>query len=227
MEQITVIITGTTGMVGEGVLLNCLSDPRVTEVLSVSRKPTGKQHPKLREYIVTDFMELKEDDETLKGYDACFFCAGISSIGKSEDEYKKITYDLTLHFAGVLAAQNPSMTFIYVSGSGTDSTEKGRIMWARIKGKTENDLQKLPFKSVHNFRPGFMKPVPGQEHVLSAYKYVGWLFPILQRLAPNYVSTLSQVGQAMINCVVTDAGKAVMEVKDINKLGDISRNNTP
>jgi len=134
-----VIITGTTGMVGEGVMLECLNHTQITEVLSVSRKPTGLSHPKLKEYILADFMMLQENDETLKGYDACFFCAGVSSVGMKEEEYRHITYDTTLHFAKALNP-NPQMSFIYVSGGGTDTTEKGRMMWARVKGKTENDL---------------------------------------------------------------------------------------
>jgi nucleoside-diphosphate-sugar epimerase len=218
METIRVIITGTTGMVGEGVMLECLSNPSIEAVLSVSRKPCGHSHPKLTEYIVPDFLSLKTDEPKLSGYDACFFCAGISSLGMSEADYTKITYDTTLHFAGLLAAQNPQMTFIYISGAGTDSTEKGRLMWARVKGKTENDLQKLPFKKEHNFRPGFMKAMPGQQHTLKLYNYMAWLFPVLKTLMPNMTSTLQQVAGAMIACVVTDYEKPVLEVKDINAL---------
>jgi hypothetical protein len=215
-----IILTGATGMVGEGVLLECLSHPRVEEVLSVSRKPTGRVHPKLKEYIVPDFLALKEDDPAFKGYDACFFCAGVTSIGKKEAEYTVLTYDTTLHFARVLANQNSGMTFIYVSGAGTDSSEKGRSMWARVKGKTENDLAKLPFKKVHNFRPGFMRLTPGQKNALPAYKYVGWMFPFLKLVMPNATSTLEQVGRAMINTLVIGSDKQVLEVKDINRLGD-------
>jgi uncharacterized protein YbjT (DUF2867 family) len=215
-----IILTGATGMVGEGVLLECLSHPQVAEVLSVSRKPTGRVHPKLKEYIVPDFMDLKEDDAMLKGYDACFFCAGVTSIGKKEPEYTLLTYDTTLHFARILAHQNPGMTFVYVSGAGTDSSEKGRTMWARVKGKTENDLAKLPFKNVHNFRPGFMRLTPGQKNALPAYKYVGWMFPFLKLIMPNATSTLEQVGKAMINTLVLGSDKQVLEVRDINRLGD-------
>ena len=175
MEQIKVIITGTTGMVGEGVLIECLSSSQVSGVLSVSRKLPGVSHPKLKEYVVRDFLDLSEGDNMLKGYDACFFCAGVSSIGMSEADYARITYDTTIHFAKILAAQNPQMTFVYVSGAGTDSTEKGRSMWARVKGRTENALLKMPFKRVHNFRPGFMRAVPGQKYTLTMYKYVGWI----------------------------------------------------
>jgi len=146
-----VIITGTTGMVGEGVLLECLANAEITEVLSVSRKPIGIKHRKLKEYIVADFLLLQKNDEMLKGYDACFFCAGISSIGMKEPEFTRITYDTTITFAKALSPL-PQMTFIYVSGAGTDSSEKGRSMWARVKGKSENDLMKLPFKQVFAFR---------------------------------------------------------------------------
>ena len=161
-----VIITGTTGMIGEGVLLECLRNPLITEVLSVSRRPAGKSHPKLTEYNVTDFLSLKEEDEKLKNYDACFYCAGVSSVGKTEEEYRRITYETTLHFARVLHP-NPRLSFIYVSGGGTDSSEKGWMMWARVKGKTENDLARLPFKQAFGFRIGFVKPAEGQLHVLN------------------------------------------------------------
>ena len=218
MEQIRVIITGTTGMVGEGVLLECLSSARISGVLSVSRRSTGHAHPKLKEHIVPDFLDLKENDNVLKGYDACFFCAGVSSIGMSEADYTRSTYATTLHFAGVLAAQNPEMTFIYVSGAGTDSTEKGRSMWARVKGRTENALTRLPFRRVHNFRPGFMKAVPGQKHLLAAYKYIGWMYPLFKVVFPNTVSTLSQVANAMIKCATSHVDKTVIEVRDINRL---------
>ena len=218
MKTIKVIITGTTGMVGEGVMLECLSNPNVETVLSVSRKPCGHTHPKLTEYIVPDFLSMQIGDARLSGYDACFFCAGISSIGMSEQDYAKITYDTTLHFAGILAAQNPRMTFIYVSGTGTDSTEKGRFMWARVKGRTENDLQKLPFKKVHNFRPGFMKAVPGQKHTLKLYKYMAWMYPVFKAIYPNMASTLQQVGKAMIACAKRDQKKEILEVKDINAI---------
>jgi len=218
MKQIKIIITGTTGMVGEGVSLECLSSPLVSEVLSVSRKPTGRSHPKLKEYIVPEFLDLKDGDSRLTGYDACFFCAGVTSIGKSEAEYTRITYDTTIHFAQILTAQNPHMTFIYVSGAGTDSSEKGRSMWARVKGRTENKLMTLPFGKVHNFRPGFMKHIPGQKYLLPAYKYVGWLYPVVKVAFPNSASTLSQVAQAMIQCATTDVDKTILEVRDINGL---------
>jgi hypothetical protein len=215
-----IILTGATGMVGEGVLLECLEHPQVSEVLSVSRKPTGMLHSKLKEYIVPDFLQLKEDDENLRGYDACFSCAGVSSVGMKETEYTRMTYDTTIHFAKVLLHQNPQMTFIYVSGASTDSTEKGRMMWARVKGRTENDLIKMPFKKVYNFRPGFMQLTPGQKNALKLYKFFGWMFPFFKLVFPNNTSTLKQVGRAMINSLIIGSDKSVLEVRDINVLGD-------
>jgi uncharacterized protein YbjT (DUF2867 family) len=213
-----VIITGTTGMVGEGVLIECLSNPQITKVLSVSRKPTGKSHQKLEEYIVPNFLSLKEDDKKLKGYDACFFCAGVSSIGKTEEEYRKITYDTTLHFAKTLNP-NPEMSFIYVSGGGTDSTEKGRMAWARIKGKTENDLMKLPFKQAFAFRPGFIKAVAGQQNLIPAYKFISWLYPVL-KIIPGAANTMQQLAKAMIYAIQNGYEKNVVEVKDISILSE-------
>jgi len=214
-----IIITGATGMVGEGVLLECLADPRISEVLSVSRKPNGVKHTKLKEYLVPDFLALRENDEHLKGYDACLFCAGVTSIGKKEPEYTKLTFDTTTHFAKVVLAQNPQSTFIYVSGTGTDSSEQGKVMWARVKGRTENTIAKMGFKKVYNFRPGFMKITAGQKNALKAYKYFAWMYPILKVVAPNSASTLQQVGRAMINSVIVGSNKQVMEVKDINAIG--------
>jgi uncharacterized protein YbjT (DUF2867 family) len=212
-----VIITGTTGMIGEGILIECLANPMIKEVLSVSRRPAGKKHPKLKEYIVSDFLFLKEDDEKLKGYDACFFCAGISAVGKTEEEYRKATYDTTLHFAKVLNP-NPKMSFVYVSGAGTDSTEKGRMMWARVKGKTENDLAKLPFKQAFGFRIGFVKPAVGQQHVLSYFKYVSWLFPVIERVLPFMFNTMKQVTDAMIYVAQNGYERNVIYVNDIHKI---------
>ena len=185
-------------MVGEGVLIECLSNPQITEVLSVSRKPTGRTHPKLKEYIVSDFLSLKENDKSLNGYDACFFCAGVSSIGMKEPEYTRITYDTTLNFAKALNP-NSKLSFIYVSGTGTDSSEKGKSMWARVKGKTENDLMKLLFKRVFAFRPGFMKNIAGQKNLPKWYKYGSWMFPVFKAL--GIANTMQQVAQAMIYAV--------------------------
>lgn len=214
-----VIITGTTGMVGEGVLLECLAHPQVTEVLSVSRKPAVITHPKLKEHIVADFLSLKETDETLPGFDACFFCAGVSSVGMKEPEYTRITYDTTLAFAKALSPK-PQMSFFYVSGAGTDSSEKGRVMWTRVKGKTENDLMKLPFKQVLAFRPGLMKFTEGQKNVSALNKFMSRLYPVMKVVFPNAASTLREVGQAMIYAAQNGYEKNVVEVKDIRILAD-------
>lgn len=201
-------------MVGEGILLECLKLPQVTEILSVSRKPCSITHPKLQEYIVGDFLSVDLNDEKLKGYDACFFCAGISSVGISEEDYRRITYDTTLHFAKA-CNPNPEMSFIYVSGEGTDSSEKSRMAWARIKGKTENDLMKLPFKQAFGYRIGFMIASPGQKRVLKYYKYFSWLIPVLKVITPNMISTMKQVALSMVYAAQYGYHKNVIEVKDI------------
>ena len=210
-----IMITGATGMVGEGVLLECLNNPEITEVLSVSRKRSGKSHPKLKEYIIPDFLNLEENDENLKGFDAVFFCAGISSVGMNEEDYTKITYDTTLHFAKAVLKQNPEMVFTFVSGAHTDSSENGKIMWARVKGKTENDLIKLNFRGVYNFRPGFMKPVDGQVNVKWFFKPMIWLFP---KVFPSRSLTLNEVEKAMINAVKKGYSKNILEISDIKVL---------
>ena len=212
-----VIVTGTTGMVGEGVLIECLAHPEITEILSVSRRPSNILHPKLKEYIVSDFLLLKPDDEKLQGFDACFFCAGISSVGMKEPEYTRITYDTTLNFAKALNP-NATMTFIYISGAGTDSSEKGRLMWARVKGKTENDLMKLPFKRVFAFRPGLMKYTKGQKRIIRLNKIMNGLYPFFRVLFPNVAGTITELGQAMIYATQHGYEKKVLEVKDIRLL---------
>jgi uncharacterized protein YbjT (DUF2867 family) len=212
-----VIITGSTGMVGEGVLLECLNSTEIKEVLSVSRKPSGIVHHKLTEYLVPDFLSLKENDERLQGYDACFFCAGVSSVGMKEEEYRRLTYDTTMNFAKALNP-NPAMSFVYVSGSGTDSSEKGRMMWARIKGKTENDLMKLPFKQAFGFRIGFLIPDSQQKRVLKYYKSLSWLIPVIKLLFPNIISTVRQVALAMISVSRNGYSNNVIYVKDITAM---------
>ncbi|MBB4806125.1 nucleoside-diphosphate-sugar epimerase [Chryseobacterium defluvii] len=214
-NPIKIILTGATGMVGEGVLMECLDNQGVSEVLSIGRKPSGKKHPKLKEYMVPDFLKIDGNDENLKGYDACFFCAGISSVGMSEEDYTRITYDTTLHFAKAVLHQNREMVFNYVSGAHTDSTESGKLMWARVKGKTENDLKKLGFKAAYNFRPGFMKPVDGQINVKWFFRPFIWFFPIL---LPSKSLTLHQVGQAMINAVKKGYPTSTLEIRDIKNL---------
>jgi hypothetical protein len=223
-EKIKVIVTGATGMVGEGVLLECLQHPQVEAVLIINRKASGVTHPKLKEIIHKDFFDLSAIEGELSGYDACFFCLGVSSIGMKEPEYTKLTYTLTMNVAQTLSRLNADMTFCYVSGSGTDSTEKGSAMWARVKGKTENDLTKLPFKREYNFRPGFMKATDGQKNVLSFYKYVAWLYPVLRKLFPKHVCTIAEVGEAMINSALYGYDKQVLEVLDIVKLAGVGRN---
>jgi len=212
-----IIISGSTGMVGEGILLECLDLSQVTEILSVSRRPTGIEHPKLTEYIVEDFLSITENDERLKGYDACFFCAGVSSVGMKEEDYRRITYDTTLHFAKALNP-NPKTSFVYVSGGGTDSTEKGHMAWARIKGKTENDLMKLPFKQAFGYRIGFIIPSPGQKRVLSYYKYFAWLVPVIKLAFPNMISTMNQVARSMVYAAQHGYPKNVIYVRDIKDM---------
>lgn len=214
-----IIITGTTGMIGEGILLECFSDNRITEILSVSRKRTGKSHPKLKEYIFEDFLSIKHDDSRLKGYDACFFCAGVSSLGMNQKEYERITYNNTLHFAKALDP-NPNLSFIYVSGGGTDSTEKGRLHWARIKGKTENDLMKLPFKQAFGFRIGMVKPAKGQLHTLKMYNYLSWILPIISKLFPSIANTMKEVANAMIHVATYGFERNIIFVKDIHQLSN-------
>jgi hypothetical protein len=209
-----VIITGVTGMVGEGVLLQCLQDHRIEKVLIMNRKHYDLQHPKLEELIVPDFMDLDAVRDTLRGYDACFYCAGITSLGASEAEYARITHDITLHVAETLVGLNPGMVFDYVSGAQTDSTERSRIMWTRVKGRTENDL----IKRVYNFRPGIMVPMPGQRSLHAYHKLMPWIAPIAIALIPSIGSTLKQVAEAMINTVTIGYTKSILEIKDIKVL---------
>ncbi len=218
---IKVIITGATGMVGEGVLHECLLHPDVEEVLVINRKPCETKHPKLKEIIHKDFYDISLITDQLKGYNACFFCLGVSSVGMKEEEFYKLTYTLTLNFATALSKVNVDLTFCYISGAATDSTEKGKTMWARVKGKTENDLMKLPFKAVYNFRPGALSPTRGLKNTLTYYKYLGWLLPLVRLLAPNAISSLKQLGQAMISVAIKGYNKKHIEVKDIHLLSKI------
>ncbi|MBB2147902.1 Rossmann-fold NAD(P)-binding domain-containing protein [Pedobacter gandavensis] len=215
--KIKAIITGATGMVGEGVLLTCLQHPDVEQVLVINRKPGGLNHPKLKEIIHQDFFNLGLLGAQLSEYNACFFCLGISSLGLSKEDYQHTTYDLTLSVGKHLAQLNPEMTFCYVSGAGTDSTEQGKIAWARIKGATENALLRL-FKNAYMFRPGFMKASPGQKNLKSYYKFFSWIYPIGRKLFPAGFCTLEEVGLAMINTVKIGYPKRVLEVKDIVEL---------
>ncbi|WP_312921895.1 NAD-dependent epimerase/dehydratase family protein [Empedobacter brevis] len=213
-----VIITGATGMVGEGILQECLTNPEVEKILLINRKPSGYSHTKIEEIIHPDLSDISSLSEKVTGYNACYFCAGVSSVGMNEEQYTKVTYDLTLGFAKTLAALNPQMTFCYVSGASTDSTEKGKQMWARVKGKTENDLMQLPFKAVYNFRPAFMKPTKGAKNVKGLFKVINALYPVFRLFSTTYFLTLEEVGKAMIKATTNGYSKPVLEVKDIAAL---------
>jgi hypothetical protein len=217
-----IIITGVTGMVGEGVLHECLQRADVGEVLLLARKATGIEHPKVKELLIKDFYNLADVEEKLGGYDGCLFCLGTTSVGKSDEEFFKISYTLTMSVATTLAKVNPQMIFCYISGSGTDSSEQGRVAWARTKGKTENDLMKLPFKMVYNFRPSYLHPTPGMKNTLSYYKYITWLYPVFKFVMPRSISTLAELGQAMINACSNGYDKQILEVKDILDLASLN-----
>lgn len=213
-----VIITGSTGFVGEGVLLVCLEHPLVSEVLMVNRRRSERAHPKLKEVLVEDFARIGDYATQLSGYDACFYCAGVSSIGLSEEEFTRRTYDVVVPFADQLSQTNAGMVFNYVSGSRTDSSERGKVMWARVKGKTENALMRIPFKAQYNLRPGFMKPLKGQKNVNAVYRFFQALYPLWLLILPNWTCTMRQVGLAMINSVSKGFSKPILEVKDIKSL---------
>ncbi|WP_256757740.1 epimerase [Cohnella sp. WQ 127256] len=202
-------------MVGEGVLIECLAHPDVEQVLVINRKTTGISHPKLKEIIQDQFYDLSTIASQLTGYNACYFCLGVSSVGMKEEEYRRVTYDLTIGVAKLLSELNPDMVFCYVTGAGTDSTERGKSMWARVKGKTENDLLKLPFRKAYMFRPGYMHPTKGARNTQRYYKVLSWFYPALRRLFPKHVITLRELGIAMIHCVNADYPKPVLNVQDI------------
>ncbi|WP_319230901.1 NAD-dependent epimerase/dehydratase family protein [Draconibacterium orientale] len=219
-----VIITGATGMVGKGVLLECLDHEEVEKVLVIGRNPVDVSHPKLEELIHNDFSDFSTAKEQLAGYDACFLCMGISSVGMKEDDFKRVTYDYTLSLARELLPLNPKMTITYVSGEGTDSSEKGRVMWARVKGKTENDLIKLGFKQAFMFRPGLIIPLRGIKSRTKAYQFVYdyfmWLVRLFKAVAPNAVVNTTQLGKAMINCVLYGYSSVIIKPKDIIQLAE-------
>lgn len=212
----SVILTGATGMVGEGVLIECLENPLVEKVLVVGRRSCGYSHPKLSEVICSD-LQSPSPAEKLTGYDACFFCAGVSSIGMKEDEFTKLTYDMTLGFAKAFIEQNKNMAlaFCYVSGYGTDGSGRKKSMWSRVKGSTENELIKMFGEKAFMFRPGYMKPVKGQKRILPAY--FGWQvsYPFMKLAMRKFTCELREVGKAMINCSVKGFNKNVLEVRDI------------
>jgi nucleoside-diphosphate-sugar epimerase len=219
-SKLRVIVTGVTGMVGEGVLHECLQNNDVEQLLIVGRKSCGIQHPKLKEIIHQNFFDLSLIETHFSDYNACFFCLGVSSVGMKEDAYYKFTYTLTIHFAQTVSKLSNDMTFCYISGSGTDSTENGKLMWARVKGKTENDLMKLSFKKAFNFRPAIITPTKGLKNTLSLYKYLGWLLPLIKLISPKYICSLREIGQAMIAVSLNGYNKQVLEVEDIILLGN-------
>ncbi len=217
-----IILFGATGMVGQGVLRECLLDPTVDRVLAVGRNATGQQHPKLRDLVVSDVANLSSVENELAGYDACLFCLGVSSAGMDEATYTKLTHDLTLSVAKTLVRINPNMTFIYVSGASTDSTEKGKSMWARVKGRTENELMALGFKAAYMFRPAMIIPMHG---IKSRTKWVRIFYavmkpfnPLMKALMPGQVLTTEGLGKAMLNVVRNGYSKPILEAKDITSV---------
>lgn len=216
-----VVLFGATGMVGQGVLRECLFDPDVTDVLSIGRRVTGRRHLKLREIVHTDFLDYATIERDLSGYDACFFCLGVTSLGMNEESYRRVTYDVTLAAGRTLVRLNPTMTFVYVTGANTDSTEQGRVMWARVKGKTENDLLKLPFKAACMFRPGAIQPLHGIKSqtawVQAMYVVMGPLLSFLRRVAPKYVTSTEQIGRGMLSVAKRGYPTRILETEDINQ----------
>jgi len=225
--KIKAIITGSTGMVGKGVLLECLDSPKVESVLVVNRKAVGIQHPKLKEIIHADFYDLNAIKKQMQGYNACYFCLGVSAFRMSEADYTKVTHDLTLHFAETVLRINPEMIFTYVTGVGTDSSEKSRTMWARVKGKTENDLLAMPFKAAYMFRPGFIQPMKGIQSATKLYNaiYVVFkpLYPLLKAIAPNAITSTVQMGQAMINVTTEGYRSKILHSREINELAQFTK----
>ena len=213
-------------MVGEGVLFEALHHESVESVLVIGRRTCKTTHPKLKEIIHQDFYDFSSLEEQLKGYNACYFCLGVSSVGMDEQEYVRITYDLTMVAATTLSKLNPDMTFCYVSGAGTDSTEQGRIRWARVKGKTENHLTKLPFKAVYLFRPGLMKPTKGQKNVKTIFKIFAWPYPLWKLLFPYGACKLQELGLAMIHVTLYGYSKYILGNSDITRLAGTAHNSS-
>lgn len=213
--SLRILVTGATGMVGEGVLHECLKDPDVAEVLALSRRSCGITHAKLREVLHADFLNLSSVEQQLRGYDACLFCLGVSSVSLDANTYYLLTYELTMHVARTLLQVNPAMSFAYVSGAGTDSRQSGLIRWARVKGKTENDLRRLGFAHAFAFRPGFILPTNGLKHTHRFYRYLNWLFPLGRAVYPQGFCTLSELGKAMIQVLRHPDSKPVLEGEDI------------
>jgi len=218
--KVRTIITGSTGMVGEGVLHECLLHPDVEHVLVINRKPCGATHPKLKEIILPDFFDLSAIRGQLINYNACFFCLGVTSVGMKEPEYYHLTYELTMNMAQILSEQNNDMVFTYVSGAGTTNNENSKSIWIRVKGKTESALMKLPFKKAYMFRPGYMQPTKGLKNTQKIYYAISWMYPLLRFLFPPFVCTLKELGLAMIHTVTLGYEKPILEVKDIVKLAN-------
>ncbi len=216
-----ILITGASGMVGEGVLHVALNDASITSVTVLGRRPCGHHHPKLTEILHPDLMDVSPVAERLTGFDACFFCLGVSSVGKSEAEFTALTHTLTMGIAGILAERNPQMAFFYISGVGTDRTEQGRVMWARVKGRTENDLLKLPFRAAYGVRPGYLHPIEGLKHTLPYYRYATWMYPLLKRLAPDSACDLEELGRAMIRVASDGHSSDMITVADMRHLGGV------
>jgi uncharacterized protein YbjT (DUF2867 family) len=217
-----VVIFGASGMVGQGVLRECLLDPDVRRVVTVGRTPAGQEHAKLQEIIHADLLDLSPIESSLTGLDACFYCLGVTSAGMSEEAYTRVTYDMTVAVASTLSRLNPQMTFVFVSGAGTDSTEKDRVMWARVKGRAENALLRFPFKAAYMFRPGVIQPLHGIRSKTRSYRVFYAIarpvLPLLKRLFPRAITTTEQIGRAMLNVARHGAPSVILEQADINRL---------
>jgi len=226
-----VLLFGGSGMVGQGVLRECLLDPDVTAVLSVGRSRTGRTDAKLKELVLPELTELGTVEDRLHGFDAAFFCLGVSMLGRTEAEYRRVTYDLTLRVGHTLARLNPGLTFVYISGAGTDSSEKGPRMWARVKGATENALLRLPFKAAYMFRPGAIQPLHGIHSKTVAYRVTYALtrpfLPLLIRLVPDRITTTEKVGRAMLRVAREGAPQRLLETREINQLATPSGRGSP
>ena len=217
-----VVIFGASGMVGQGVLRECLLDPDVKRVVTVGRTPAGQQHPKLQEIVHADLLDLSPIESSLTGLDACFYCLGVTSSGMTEEAYTRVTYDMTVSVASTLSRLNPQLTFVFVSGAATDSTEKGRVMWARVKGRAENALLRFPFKAAYMFRPGIIQPLHGIQSKTRSYRVFYAIarpvLPLLKRLFPRAITTTEQIGRAMLAVVRRGAPSIILEQADINRL---------
>ena len=220
-KKLSVLVTGSTGMVGEGVLQVCLQHPSDEKVVALNRRSVGFSHPKLTEILLPDFHQLKTVESQLKGLDACFHCMGISSIGTDEATYKDITYTLSILLGETMSRLNPGSVFCYLSGAGTDATETSKLSWARLKGRTENELMRMPFKAMYRYRPGFIKPLPGATHVQAFYKYVNWMFPIGKALFPDGFSSIEEIGRSMIQVALKEDESKLLAGKDIRRLSDL------